>query len=99
MNWFTQLFTEPSVAQAVMIYSLVIATGIALGKIRIMGISFGVTWVLFVGLIFSWAGISINKETEHFIKEFGLIIFVYAIGLQVGPGFFSSLKKFLRFYC
>lgn len=93
MNWFTQLFTEPSVAQAVMVYSMVIATGIALGKIRIMGISFGVTWVLFVGLIFSWAGISINKETEHFIKEFGLIIFVYAIGLQVGPGFFSSLKK------
>ena len=93
MNWFIQLFTEPTVAQAVIVYSLVIATGIALGKIKILGISFGITWVLFVGLIFSYFGITINKETEHFVKEFGLIFFVYAVGLQVGPGFFASLKK------
>ena len=93
MNWFTQLFTEPSVAQAVVIYSLVIAVGIYLGKVKILGISLGVTWVLFVGIIVSYFGISINKETEHFVKEFGLILFVYAIGLQVGPGFFASLKK------
>ncbi len=93
MNWFIQLFTEPSVAQAVIVYSLVIASGIALGKVKIMGISFGVTWVLFIGLLFSWLGVNINKETEQFVKEFGLIIFVYAIGLQVGPGFFASLKK------
>ena len=93
MNWFTQLFTEPTVAQAVIIYSLVIATGIALGKVKILGISLGVTWVLFVGLLFSYFGITINKEMEHFVKEFGLILFVYAIGLQVGPGFFASLKK------
>lgn len=93
MNWFIQLFTEPTVAQAVIVYSLVIATGIALGKIKILGISFGITWVLFVGLIFSHFGITINKETEHFVKEFGLILFVYAVGLQVGPGFFASLKK------
>ncbi|MEP7143860.1 MAG: putative transporter [Ferruginibacter sp.] len=93
MNWFIQLFTEPSVAQAVIIYSLVIALGIYLGKVKILGISLGITWVLFVGLIFSYYGITINKETEHFVKEFGLILFVYAIGLQVGPGFFASLKK------
>ncbi|MBC7890473.1 MAG: putative transporter [Ferruginibacter sp.] len=93
MNWFIQLFTEPSVAQAVIIYSLVIAVGIALGKVKILGISLGVTWVLFIGLLFSYFGITINKETEHFVKEFGLILFVYAIGLQVGPGFFASLKK------
>jgi putative transport protein len=93
MNWFIQLFTESSVAQAVIVYSLVIASGIALGKIKILGISFGITWVLFVGLIISYFGISINKETEHFVKEFGLILFVYAVGLQVGPGFFASLKK------
>ena len=93
MNWFTQLFTEPTVAQAVIIYSLVIATGIALGKVKILGISLGVTWVLFIGLLFSYFGITINKEMEHFVKEFGLILFVYAIGLQVGPGFFASLKK------
>ena len=93
MNWFTQLFTEPTVAQAVIVYSLTIAVGIAFGKIKIFGISFGITWVLFVGLIISYFGITINKETEHFVKEFGLILFVYAVGLQVGPGFFASLKK------
>lgn len=93
MNWFTQLFTDNSVAQSVVIYSLTIAAGIALGKIKIFGISFGITWVLFVGLIISYLGITINKETEHFVKEFGLILFVYAVGLQVGPGFFASLKK------
>jgi len=93
MNWFTALFTEPSVAQAVIVYSLVIAFGIAFGKIKILGISFGITWVLFIGLIISSLGITINKETEHFVKEFGLILFVYSVGLQVGPGFFSSLKK------
>ena len=74
-------------------YALVIASGIALGKVKIFGISFGITWVLFIGLLFSYFGITINKETEHFVKEFGLILFVYAVGLQVGPGFFASLKK------
>lgn len=93
MNWFIELFTIPSVAQAAIIYALVIAAGIALGKVKILGISFGITWVLFIGLLFSYLGITIHKETEQFVKEFGLIIFVYAIGLQVGPGFFASLKK------
>ena len=93
MSWFIKLFTEESVAQSVIIYSLVIASGIAFGKIKIFGISFGITWVLFLGLLFSFFGISINKETEHFVKEFGLILFVYSVGLQVGPGFFASLKK------
>jgi len=93
MNWLYQLFTEPSIAQAVITYSLVIAIGIALGKIKIFGISFGITWILFVGLLCSYLGIKIEKDTEHFVKEFGLILFVYAIGLQVGPGFFASLKK------
>ncbi len=93
MNWFIQLFTEQSVAQSVIIYSLVIATGIAFGKLKIFGISFGITWVLFIGLLVSFLGITINKETEHFVKEFGLILFVYSVGLQVGPGFFASLKK------
>jgi len=93
MQWFIALFTEQSVAQSAIIYALVIALGILLGKVKILGISFGITWVLFIGLIFSYFGITINKETEHFIKEFGLVLFVYAIGLQVGPGFFASLKK------
>jgi putative transport protein len=93
MNWFTQLFTTPSVAQAVIVYSLVIASGIALGRVKILGISFGITWVLFIGLLCSYFGLIITKEVQGFVKEFGLILFVYAIGLQVGPGFFASLKK------
>lgn len=93
MNWFVQLFTVSSVAQTVIIYALTIALGIWFGKIKIFGISLGVTWVLFIGLLFSYFGFIVNPETEHFLKEFGLILFVYTIGLQVGPGFFASLKK------
>lgn len=93
MNWFIKLLTEESIPQAVIIYGLVIAVGVLLGRLKIFGISLGVTWVLFMGLALSYFGMSVNKETEHFLKEFGLILFVYSIGLQVGPGFFASLKK------
>ncbi len=93
MNWFTNLFTQISIAQSVIVYGLVIALGIWLGRLKIAGISLGVTWVLFAGLIFSYCGIGIDKGTEDFLKDFGLILFVYSIGLQVGPGFFASLKK------
>jgi putative transport protein len=93
MNWFYNLFMEQGVAQSVIIYGFVIALGIVLGRLKIFGISLGVTWVLFVGLLFAYSGIEINKETEHFIREFGLILFVYTVGLQVGPGFFASLKR------
>jgi putative transport protein len=93
MNWFIKLLTEESIPQTVIIYGIVIAIGIWLGRLKIFGISLGVTWILFMGLAVSYFGIQINKETEHFLKEFGLILFVYSIGLQVGPGFFSSLKK------
>lgn len=92
-HWLQQLFAEPSIAQSVIIYGLVIAAGIWLGRIRIAGISLGITWVLFAGLIISYTGVEIEKSTEHFVKEFGLILFVYSIGLQVGPGFWASLKK------
>jgi putative transport protein len=93
MNWFLKLITEQSIPQTVIIYGLVIALGIWLGKLKIFGISLGVTWILFLGLLASYMGINLNPETQHFLKEFGLILFVYSIGLQVGPGFFSSLKK------
>lgn len=93
MNWLIDLFTHESVAQTVLVYALVIALGIWFGRIKIFGVALGITWVLFMGLIFSHFGILVNKETEHFLKEFGLILFVYSIGLQVGPGFFASLKK------
>jgi len=91
--WLTDLFTKTSIAQSVIIYGLVIASGIWLGRIKIAGISLGITWVLFAGLIFSYSGVGIDPSTEHFVKEFGLILFVYSIGLQVGPGFWASLKK------
>jgi putative transport protein len=93
MDWIIKLFTEPTVAHAIIIYSLVIAIGIWLGRVKIFGISLGVTWVLFIGLLFSFFGLIVNKETEDFLRDFGLILFVYSLGLQVGPGFFASLKK------
>ncbi|MBQ4498633.1 MAG: putative transporter [Alistipes sp.] len=84
---------HPSIAHTVFILALVIASGIALSKIKIKGISFGVTWILFTGIAAGHIGVNIDGETLHFIKEFGLILFVFSIGLQVGPGFFSSLKS------
>ena len=81
------------VAHSVMILALVIALGIMLGKIRIAGVSLGVTGILFVGIAFSCFGMNIDEHLMHFLKEFGLILFVYSIGLQVGPGFFSSFRK------
>lgn len=92
-EWFIDLFTKASIAQSVIIYGLVIAAGIWLGRIKIAGISLGITWVLFAGLIASSSGVEIDTGTEHFLKEFGLILFVYSVGLQVGPGFWASLKK------
>ena len=93
MNWIIELFTEPTVAHAILIYGLVISIGIWLGRVKVFGISLGVTWVLFIGLFCSYFGVAVNKETEDFLRDFGLILFVYSIGLQVGPGFFASLKK------
>ena len=93
MDWLRNLITEPSIAQAVIFYGLVIALGIWFGKIKLFGVSLGITWVLFIGVLASYFGVVVNKEIKDFIKEFGLILFVYSIGLQVGPGFFASLKK------
>ena len=92
-NWFIDLFTNNSIAQTVLVFGLVVSTGIWLGRVKIGGISLGVTWVLFAGMFLSYLGILVDEKTEHFLKEFGLILFVYSIGLQVGPGFFASLKK------
>lgn len=93
MEWFTQLFTVQSVAQSVLIIALTIALGIQLGKIKIGGISLGVTFILFVGILFGELGWHVNHEVLHFFKEFGLILFVYSIGMAVGPSFFSNFKK------
>ena len=94
MHWLTQLFTQhESVAYTAVIYALTIFSGAALGRLRIFGITFGVTLVLFTGIIISDLGFTINEHIAHFVKEFGLILFVYTIGLQVGPGFFASFQK------
>jgi len=81
------------VAHSVLILSLAISIGIALGKIKIAGVSLGVTWILFVGIFFGHFNMNLDEHLLHFLKEFGLILFVYSIGLQVGPGFISAFKK------
>ncbi len=84
---------HPSIAHTVFVLAFVIASGIALSRIKIKGISLGMTWILFTGIAVGHFGVHLHPETLHFIKEFGLILFVFFIGLQVGPGFFSSLKS------
>ena len=81
------------VAHSVLVLSLVIAFGIMLAKIKVAGVSLGITWILFVGIVFGHFDMTLNEHLLHFMKEFGLILFVYSIGLQVGPGFFSAFKK------
>jgi putative transport protein len=93
MNWFLSLLLNDSIAHTVFIYALVISLGVSLGKIKICGVSLGIAFVLFTGIVCGHFGLSINEHLLHFIKEFGLILFVFAIGLQVGPSFFSSFKK------
>lgn len=87
------MFLTQNVAQSILLLSITIALGIWLGRIKIKGISLGITWILFVGIVLSHFGLIANKDIISFAKDFGLILFVYAIGLQVGPGFFESLKK------
>lgn len=93
-DWVMNLFTNhQNVAYTAIVYAFVIATGVALGKIRIWGISFGIACVLFMGIFVSHFGFTVDDHIQHFIKEFGLILFVYTIGLQVGPGFFASFQQ------
>ena len=93
MNWLQEAFLEPTMVQAVIIISLVSALGLYLGRIKIFGISLGITFVFFAGILAGHLGIVVNKDMLYFAQSFGLILFVYALGLQVGPGLFSSLKK------
>ena len=81
------------VAHSVMILALVITLGLCLGKIRVKGVSLGLAWILFIGLIFGHFSLNLDEHLLHFLKEFGLILFVYSIGLEVGPSFFSSFKN------
>ncbi len=93
MEWIYNLFFEPSAIQAVVVMSLIISTGLALGKIHICGISLGVTFVFFMGILAGHLGFSVDPQMLTYAESFGLVLFVYALGLQVGPGFFSSFQK------
>ena len=93
MNWLSETILQPSAVQAVMIILLVAVIGLELGKIKIFNISFGITFVFFAGIILGHFNLDLNPDVLNFAQSFGLIIFVYALGLQVGPGFFSSFKK------
>lgn len=94
MDWLEGLLWDPaSVAHIVCLYAFVISVGVLLGKIKIFGISLGVTFVLFTGILMGHFGFTGETHILHFIREFGLILFVFCIGLQVGPSFFSSFKK------
>ena len=91
--WFTNLLTSGGVGTTVLMLSVSIFAGLLLGKFKIKGVTLGITWVLFVGILISALGVQCNGEMLHIIKEFGLILFVTAVGLQVGPGFFKSFAK------
>ena len=93
MDWLYSLFVEHSALQAVVVLSLISAIGLGLGKIHVCGISLGVTFVFFAGIIAGHFGLSIDPQMLNYAESFGLVIFVYALGLQVGPGFFSSFRK------
>jgi AspT/YidE/YbjL antiporter-like protein len=93
MNWLENLIFEQTALQAVIVLSVIIAAGLGLGKIRICGISLGVTFVFFAGILAGHLGLSIDPSMLTFAESFGLVLFVYELGLQVGPGFFSSFRK------
>lgn len=93
MEWLNSIFIEHSALQAVVVLSLISAIGLILGKIRFFGISLGITFVFFTGIIMGHFEITINEDMLNYAENFGLIVFVYALGLQVGPGFFSSFSQ------
>lgn len=93
MEWLYNLFFEQTALQAVVIVSLIISIGLGLGKLHICGISLGVTFVFFMGILAGHLGFSIDPQMLTYAESFGLVLFVYALGLQVGPGFFSSFHR------
>lgn len=93
MEWLNTLLVDHSALQAVVVLSLISAIGIGLGKIHFMGVSLGVTFVFFAGILAGHLGLSLDPQMLNYAESFGLVIFVYALGLQVGPGFFSSFRK------
>ena len=93
MHWLYSLFVEHTALQALAVLSLISAIGLGLGKVRILGVSLGVTFVFFAGILAGHLGLSIDPQMLTYAESFGLVVFVYALGLQVGPGFFSSFRS------
>lgn len=93
MDWIQSIFLDHSPLQAVIVIACIIAVGLALGKIKLWGISLGVTWVFFAGILAGHIGLSIDSSMLNCVESFGLVLFVYELGLKVGPGFFSSFRK------
>ena len=93
MEWLYNLFFEQSALQAVIIMSLIISIGLGLGKVHVFGVSLGVTFVFFTGIFAGHLGFTVDPQMLAYAESFGLVLFVYALGLQVGPGFFSSFHR------
>jgi putative transport protein len=93
MEWLIELITGTGIAHSILVIALMISVGLLLGKIKFFGISLGTTWILFFGILLGHIGLRIDENVLHFLKEFGLILFIYSIGMQVGPSFFSSFKQ------
>ena len=93
MHWFIDIFTQQTFTQAVLVLSLICACGLAMGRIKIFGVSLGVTFVFFAGIIAGHFGLAMDPQMLAFAQNFSLILYIYALGVQVGPGFFASFKK------
>lgn len=93
MDWLYSLFLEPTALQAIAVLSLISAIGLGLGKVHILGVSLGVTFVFFAGILAGHLGLKIDPQMLNYAESFGLVVFVYALGLQVGPGFFSTFRS------
>ena len=92
MGWINGLFTMPSALQTVVVLSLICSLGLALGKVRIGGISLGVAFVFFIGILAGHIGLEVDSQMLDYAQTFGLVVFVYMLGLHVGPNFFGSLR-------
>ena len=93
ISWLQEMFLIPSGTQTIIILSIVSGIGLLLGRMRIASISLGVTFVFFVGILFAHFGVQTVESMTSFIQSFGLALFVYALGVEVGPSFFPSLKS------
>lgn len=93
MNWLESVFIEHSAIQAVIVLSIIVAIGLGLGKLKFCGVSLGITWVFFVGILAGHFGLSIDPQMLNYAESFGLVLFVYELGIKVGPGFFSSFRQ------